>query len=116
MGKKFSDCADLPSRKQKSIKVSDIIKEGFAKLVDSIVAEYKAGVYDEYLDETLSKLPIRPIILGGDDITFVCPGRVGLQYAARLMDLLSEDPADRFTCCAGVAIVPAKYPFSELIN
>lgn len=111
MGKKFSDCADLPLRKQKSIKVSGIIKKGFAKLVDRIVDEYKAGVYDKYLDEALSKLPIRPIILGGDDITFVCPGRVGLQYAAHLMDFLSEDASDRFTCCAGVAIVPAKYPF-----
>lgn len=75
--------------------------------------------------ETLDKfiLPIRPLISGGDDITFVCDGRIGLDLAVRfierfehhtekLSDYLPED-MKCLTACAGVAIVNAHYPFAR---
>lgn len=68
-------------------------------------------------------LPMRPILLGGDDLTFVCDGRIALDLAAaalRAFKEKSESNADLkllgsepFTACAGVALVKAHTPFSR---
>ena len=85
----------------------------------------------EYLRDTLPSLkedlswedekifPLRPIVYGGDDLTFVCDGRLGLDLAAFYLKKFSEGtikvcgkdkPVD---ACAGVAIVPTKFPFAR---
>jgi len=65
-------------------------------------------------------LPIRPILLGGDDLTFLCDGRIALDLAAtalhKMEELAKSVPhldADKkpITACAGVAIVPHHAPF-----
>lgn len=133
MGVKFSNCRDMLERKSLSLKVRKTVENAFAKLVKKIVSEYDS--YADVLDMRALKqgnkrlLPLRPIIIGGDDITFICPGRMGLQYAQAFIEavnsenLLDDKLYDRIvketgkqvnkklSCCAGVAIVPAKYPF-----
>ena len=85
----------------------------------------------QYLQEALPSLkgdlsledeknfPLRPIVYGGDDLTFVCDGRLGFDLAAFYLKefskgkirVLGEDiPVD---ACAGVAIVPTKFPFAR---
>lgn len=66
-------------------------------------------------------LPFRPLVLGGDDITFVCDGRLGLSLATAYLEqfqrqteavnLLGEGKGA--TACAGIAIVKAHYPFAR---
>lgn len=133
MGVKFSSCSSMSERKALSLKVKKTVQNAFEDLVNKIITEY--GSYDSVLDmrklQQGSKLllPLRPIIIGGDDITFICPGRMGLQYAKTFIeyvnreDLLDDDLYEdikaatgktlskSMSCCAGVAIVPAKYPF-----
>lgn len=143
MGVKFSNCRDMLERKSLSLKVRKTVENAFAKLVKKIVSEYDS--YADVLDMRVLKqgnkrlLPLRPIIIGGDDITFICPGRMGLQYAQAFIEYVnSEDLLDKelfsgklydedlythikkitgkqisrsLSCCAGVAIVSAKYPF-----
>ncbi len=60
-------------------------------------------------------LPFRPLIYGGDDVTFVCDGRIGLALAAAFLEKFSERQPDgeQFTACAGVAIVKTHYPFAR---
>jgi hypothetical protein len=64
-------------------------------------------------------LPFRPIVYGGDDITFVCDGRLGLSLAAKLLNKFEEftdnlpDNEGKVTACAGVAIVKTHYPFAK---
>lgn len=67
--------------------------------------------------------PLRPLVYGGDDITFVCDARLGLPLAQHLLDRFSrqhiELPRQRpvqLSACAGVAIVPAKFPFARACN
>lgn len=83
----------------------------------------------QYFQDALPKLeelhlsknifPLRPIVYGGDDLTFVCDGRVGLHLAAYYLQKFAEGkvkvcgedkPVD---ACAGVAIVPTKFPFAQ---
>jgi hypothetical protein len=59
-------------------------------------------------------LPLRPILLGGDDLTFVCDGRVALDLAATAVEAFegAEMPhLGRLSACAGVGIVRSHSPF-----
>jgi hypothetical protein len=62
-------------------------------------------------------LPMRPIIYGGDDVTFVCDGRIGVSLAAAFVEALERatatlpDGGPPITSAAGVAIVKTHYPF-----
>lgn len=70
-------------------------------------------------------LPLRPIVFGGDDVTFVCDGRLGLALAARYVrcfetrfDRRAEESdvlprLSKTTASAGVSIVKTHYPFSR---
>lgn len=63
-------------------------------------------------------LPFRPIVFGGDDITFVCDGRLGLSLASIYLDEWEKATATDATikpayACAGVAIVKTHYPFAR---
>lgn len=61
-------------------------------------------------------LPFRPLVYGGDDITFICEGRIGLELAALfLREFEEQDVADRkkLTACAGVCVVKTHYPFAR---
>jgi len=61
-------------------------------------------------------LPFRPIVYGGDDVTFVCDGRLGLALARIYLEEWELATAADATigaahACAGVAVVKAHYPF-----
>ena len=62
-------------------------------------------------------LPVRPVILAGDDVCFVARGCLGLECAERFMKHLSGkvNPQDGkpYAACAGVAMVHLKYPFHQ---
>lgn len=61
-------------------------------------------------------IPFRPLVFGGDDLTFVCDGRLGLSLAIMYLQQFEEQTekivGKRLTACAGVAIVKSRYPFA----
>lgn len=63
--------------------------------------------------------PVRPIVYGGDDLTFICDGRIGLDLAAFYLQEFSKGTINvcgqekKVTACAGIAIVPTKFPFAR---
>lgn len=66
-------------------------------------------------------LPFRPIVFGGDDVTFVCDGRLGLSLATMYLREFEQHTAAAklgkdgggLTACAGIAIVKSHYPFAR---
>lgn len=64
-------------------------------------------------------LPFRPLVVGGDDITFVCDGRLGLSLALLFLCEFERstknlpDGGGGASACAGVAIVKSHYPFAR---
>lgn len=68
-------------------------------------------------------LPMRPILLGGDDLTFICDGRVALDLATTALKTFKSASTsnkelallspEAVTACAGVALVKAHAPFSR---
>ncbi len=62
-------------------------------------------------------LPLRPVILAGDDVCFVSAGSIGLECSRIFLEELSRmkplDGQAPYSACAGVAIVHTKFPFHE---
>jgi hypothetical protein len=80
-------------------------------IADAIPLKFKD---DRYL------LPFRPLVFGGDDVTFVCNGQVGLALAAAYLEAFEAETAKRaeplrgkLQACAGIAIVKMHYPFAR---
>jgi hypothetical protein len=72
------------------------------------------GIVDYRTKEPV--IPFRPIVYGGDDVTFVCDGRLGLGLAAIYLEewerATEEDKTiGKAYACAGVAVVKTHYPF-----
>lgn len=68
-------------------------------------------------------IPIRPIVLGGDDLTVICRADFALEYVSEFMNSFEKETSERMhsifakhglpglTACAGVAFVKSSYPF-----
>ena len=114
MGKQFAGLRTLTERKNRSLAVRGKTVRAFAELVKEITGEYES--YGAYLDTRPRRegeprdLPVRPLVLGGDDMTFVCAAKVAFLYARRLMAKLKTSG---ITSCAGIAILKTSYPFSR---
>lgn len=88
--------------------------------VDLLVNAVKTdGEGDKYIGRIKlkgNKLPFRPIVYGGDDVTFVSDGRLGLTLTAYyLQQLASKTLADEkpLYARAGIAVVKTHYPFAR---
>lgn len=73
---------------------------------------------DEDSEEVIRKyLPFRPLVFGGDDVTFVCNGLIGVSLAAAYVQTFEQEAAKAgvkdFYASAGVAIVRLHYPFAR---
>jgi len=130
MGKRFEACGeegkklnpqdpnrgyiDYMRNLSKSVRLAGIsaLKTVVEVLVDSIEDEKVIGKFsikDNYL-------PFRPLVYGGDDVTFICDGRLGLELAAIYLEKLQNlkvTDAKPLTACAGVCIVKSHYPFAR---
>lgn len=106
MGSRFMKCKTLEERVRLSKEVKAKTKRAFTQLLAGIVAEY--DTYKSYLQLEEKTLPIRPLILGGDDVTFVCAGRTALTYAKRCIEYMQKEGIES---CGGIALLPTSYPF-----
>ena len=111
MGKRFEKASKQGWRALKTL--SEQVEEAGRSTLKGVVK----WVIDQlpHLEESLNlenKLPLRPILFGGDDITLVCEGRIALDLAAKLLEFWEEQNLGLPThACAGVALVPVKFPF-----
>ncbi|UUO15807.1 Cas10/Cmr2 second palm domain-containing protein [Dolichospermum heterosporum] len=125
MGKRFENYAEIQSDNPNFIiamrelswgvsKASQNALEAVSQAVINLINEGKFKIKNNYL-------PFRPIVYGGDDVTFVCDGRLGLSLAVKFLekfeeftqDLPSKNGKEKVTACAGIAIVKTHYPFSK---
>ncbi len=116
MGIKFAGQATLTDRKNLSLRLSEKTKKAFASMLCDAVDEYDG--YKGFLDLGKDKdgrkiLPVRPLVLGGDDMTFICTAKLALRYTKRVMEAMLKAVGDEESVdtCAGIAIQPANYPF-----
>lgn len=57
-------------------------------------------------------IPIRPIVLGGDDFTVICRADLALDYVTKFIEEFEEKNKDyNLTACAGIAYIKSSFPF-----
>ena len=63
------------------------------------------------------KLPVRPIILAGDDVCFAARGKLGMECARIFLEQLTHmsngEDGQPYSACAGVVMVHTKFPFHK---
>ncbi len=76
------------------------------------VAAQKA--YKEIFDDNDSIIPIRPVVLGGDDHTVICRADIAIPYTKSFLAHFEKETAKlnfNLTACAGIAFIKSSYPF-----
>ena len=127
MSKRFNEAESLPELRKLSYDVQKIAKEAMKKLINENVIGNIPELKDENGNNVGDErsicgiklqrdgknyiLPIRPILGGGDDITFVCEGRLGIYLAEKFVKHFTMDSNVIKGACAGIAIVKTKFPF-----
>jgi len=92
-------------------KITSILIDRQTNIEKSPKIKYKIINKNKCKDKTY--LPIRPLILSGDDVTFVCNGMIALQLTELFLTNLSEKKisGEVISACAGVSIIKSHYPF-----
>ena len=89
------------------------------KALEETLLHFKTFLPLKSLNSSDDIFPIRPIVFGGDDLTFVCDGRVGLYLAAYYLNQFANGKINfcgnkrSVDACVGVAIVHTKFPFAR---
>lgn len=127
----LSETQDLSvkTRKLGTLALKKTISECIIKKIKNEDNKYKLGELSlNFIEDRKGKisrngfnyklhLPIRPIITGGDDITFVCEGTLGVPLAKQFLENFHKIGKEmgllngKIYACAGVAIIKQKYPF-----
>ena len=96
------------------------IKTFSRTLDDCTVASARTAF--EYIKQNYKdsdKYPFRPIVLGGDDFTFICKAKDAVEFTKRFIQEFEKNTQDKkldqkdgnmFTVCAGIAFVKKNYP------
>lgn len=129
MGKRIKALMEHETNYQQAMdkmkKVSESINISFQKAFEQMeekVTEWAERTPGEYV----KKRYIRKIICAGDDITFVCTGKLALTLVEVFVHVLNqkemysdensgkENPEKkRFSVCAGIAYMYSHFPFSD---
>ena len=103
---------------------NEMYKNAFKEIIKYLVKSLENPEFRKNFDlkpenSKVKYLPIRPIILKGDDITFITNGKLGVNLAALFLKKLSEseltipDKNIPHSASAGVAIVKTTFPFDR---
>lgn len=131
MGNRFQKCGEgksdqeaIVEMRKLSLSVEDAGINALRKVLEIVHNSIDSGeIVGEIGNFTLkiSKngkyyLPFRPLVYGGDDVIFVCEGRLGLELAAiYLREFEKQEAADNepLTARAGICVVKTHYPFAR---
>ena len=124
MGNKFMACKTLAELRNLSVNVKKNTNNTFIKLKDHLIdlIEHKSISKDNGFELNYYGgkciLPIRPLVVGGDDLSFISEGRLGVHLAEKVLEFFSADEimGSSLSACAGVGIAHTKYPFYKVYS
>lgn len=131
MGNRFQKCGEGKSDTEAIIDMrqlsADVQKAGISalrKVVEIVSNSIENGEVIGTIDKFALKkskdgkyyLPFRPLVFGGDDVIFVCDGRLGIELATIYLREFENQKVfdnEKLTARAGVCIVKTHYPFAR---
>ncbi|SFA71834.1 Cas10/Cmr2 second palm domain-containing protein [Clostridium frigidicarnis] len=102
--------------------VDDAYKETFKATIEILINNYENYCENINYKKENKILPIRPIILAGDDITFVSNGKIAVEVTKIFTENITKvkvqfgDNQYNLTTSAGTAIVKRTHPFSRAVK
>lgn len=116
MTTRFRNQSGLPDLRKLSSSVKQATLESFKRMLKIVIEKIPKMNKEFNLQKKDKKtiLPLRPIIIGGDDITFVSEGRLGVWLAKVFLEEFEQQQVSDglpLTACASVSITKTKYPF-----
>ncbi|NLU11100.1 MAG: hypothetical protein GXW90_09260 [Tepidanaerobacter acetatoxydans] len=124
MAEHFKSCENLVAIRKLSKRLKDIMQSVYEEFLNYIFEQMDFLLSDEsgfniQLENGKYIIPFRPILREGDDITFITDGRLGIPFAQKYLELMSDKTLyneNKLSACAGVAIIKTKYPFFRGYN
>ncbi|MEG4304131.1 Cas10/Cmr2 second palm domain-containing protein [Microcoleus sp. D3_18a_C4] len=133
MGNRFQECGKgksdreaIVEMRQLSQSVEDAGVNALRKVLEIVHNSIENGELVGYLGRFSLKiakngkyyLPFRPLVYGGDDVIFVCEGRIGLELAAIYLKEFEKQKDIEYqplnlTARAGICVVKTHYPFAR---
>src|SRR5690554_61790 len=122
---KLEDYQEAVSKMRKlSQEIRDTYLDVFKEVTNTLVSKQseietsRKVQYRKDAKKDITYLPIRPLIIAGDDVTFVCNGMLAIQIVDLFLTKLSEKKIEdeAISACAGVTIIKSHYPFSRGYN
>lgn len=127
MNQDFKNNDDYINEYQKFTKaIDDAYTRAFQRTIKHLLDDrerWEEAIYgNRNNNERLYKLmenviPLRPVILSGDDVSFITFGVIGVEVARIYLQYLQKEGIEidgkeyALNACAGVAIIPHRYPF-----
>lgn len=97
------------------------------RLEEATIQAASDAFYDTVYHKTSIILPIRPVVLGGDDLTVIIRGDLAMDFTEKFLQKFEEYTEEKFsdfgekfglndfngrlTACAGIAFIKPNYPF-----
>jgi len=128
MGKRVAAIADMHPRPENNrTYIHDI--RAFSQSVKEVTQKALVALYHQLIQSIdqkgkiagavpirNGKLPLRTIVFGGDDVTFVCDGRLALaltEFYLRNVNANSLADGKPLSARAGIAVVKSHFPFAR---
>lgn len=95
-------------------------RDKFKKFSESLDNATKTAAQKAFLDVLPKEgwsdvIPIRPLVIGGDDFTVICRGSLAMDFVTAYLKHFEEETSNqigrKLTACAGVAFIKSSYPF-----
>lgn len=87
----------------------------FSENLDKATIAAAQQAYNSLGIDSNKVLPIRPIVIGGDDLTILCRGDHAVKFVKAYLEAFEKETAiktgHQLTACAGIAYVKSSYPF-----
>ncbi len=125
IGEQATDDRDFIKKLRDFSRKIDIISRSALEVVVGLVVQavnHDDIPFVEDLDEDGEEiarkyLPFRPLVFGGDDVTFVCSGLIGVSLAVAYIEAFENaaeiQKVEDFHASAGISIVKMHYPFAR---
>lgn len=99
-----------------SLDIARAYENSFKTMTERI--ESKKEELEDITRINKNKFPVRPLILAGDDVTYVTNGAIGVESARVFIEelkkyeiIIEDQNLGRLNACAGIAIIKSGYPF-----
>ncbi|MEI6421133.1 MAG: hypothetical protein WCP55_02885 [Lentisphaerota bacterium] len=97
----------------------------FSEAIDKSTKSAAQKAFNEIVkkEKTNGKYPLRPIILGGDDLTVICRADIAIPFTVAYLKAFTEETKNNLsslkgdfcktglTACAGISFIKKSYPF-----